>query len=155
MVSVTYITESAFTPYGGLVAAGLEIPTTINNPGAKKLLEVVPSANLYSKAPSQKPGRSVVHIETCQPKELDVVAGQRTLVLNRLERHPFTSQLFIPMGSGVEYLAIVADGNAEGTAPDLKTLKVFVARDGQGVCYGAGVWHASMSVIGKVNQIPC
>jgi ureidoglycolate hydrolase len=151
MISATPITESAFTPYGGLVAAGLQIPTTISNPGAQKSLEVVPSTNLYMGAPSQQPGYPVVHVEVVRPKALKRNGGARTFVLNRMERHPFTSQMFIPMGSNIEYLVIVADGTAAGDAPDLSTLKVFMTREGQGVCYGAGVWHASLSVVGKVS----
>lgn len=149
IVHATPITELAFAPYGGLVAAGLQLPSIITFPNAKKSVEVVPTTNLYANAPSGVPGRHVLHVEAVETKVPDPKV--RTLVLERMERHPFTSQTFIPMGSELGYLAIVADGNAAGDAPDLSTLKVFIVGDGQGVCYDAGVWHASMHVISKVS----
>jgi len=91
----------------------------------------------------------VIHVERVDPK----VTKGRSIVLERMERHPFTSQSFVPMGSDVEYLAIVADAHEEEDRPDLNTVKVFSVGDGQGVCYEAGQWHASMHVVGKVSLL--
>lgn len=55
------------------------------------------------------------------------------------------------MAGESEWLAIVADGNERDDAPDLKTLRVFSVGKGEGVCYEAGQWHASMHVVGKVS----
>lgn len=93
-----------------------------------------------------------------------------------LERHPFTTQTFIPLDLSSKrsihpyreteqlepvYLVIVApslsgqsaptDGGAHSLVdpPDLKNLKAFVARGGQAVTYGAGTWHAPMVVLGR------
>lgn len=151
IVHATPITELAFAPYGGLIAAGLQLPSVITFPNARKSVEVVPTTNLYAQAPSGVPGRHVLHVEAVETKVPD--PKTRTLVLERMERHPFTAQAFIPMGSDVGYLAIVANGNAAGDAPDLSTLKVFTVGEGQGVCYDAGVWHASMHVISKVSPV--
>jgi ureidoglycolate hydrolase len=127
--------ETSFRPYGGLIAANLTIPSFLTPPGAQKSLEVVPTSNLYSSAPSGVPGRHVIHVERVEPKQFDV--KQRSLLLERMERHPFTSQSFVPMGSEVRYLAIVADGCEEEDKPDLRTLKVFSVGEGEGVCYEA------------------
>lgn len=149
-VTAKPITEAEFAPYGGLVATGLQIPASFTFPNAQKSLEVVPTTNRYADAPSQVPGRHVLHVERVDSK---IPEGKpRSLVLERMERHPFTSQTFVPMGGAeVGYLAIVADGNAANDAPDLATLKVFSVGEGQGVCYEAGVWHASMHVVGRVS----
>tara|TARA_R110002060_G_scaffold28576_11_gene38706 strand:+ start:4811 stop:5266 length:456 start_codon:yes stop_codon:yes gene_type:complete len=89
-----------------------------------------------------------------------------------LERHPYTTQTFIPLGlspreaQNVRYLVIVApslppsQADAElpvpkGDAlpgrgfPDLGKVKAFIAHGGQAVTYGAGTWHAPMVVLGN------
>jgi ureidoglycolate lyase len=92
-------------------------------------------SNLYSLAPSKKPSKAVMNMFVCAPRDLrphepsesmpsswgdldlgeeDYSDGERRLLDVRiLERHPFTTQTFIPMGlSGAErhtqYLVIVA-----------------------------------------------
>ena len=96
-----------------------------------------------------------------------------------IERHPFTTQTFCPLGllAGEEsataaaktyYIVIVAPSletaylveEAEGKEkggrsgvierpPDLSKLKAFVAHGGQAVTYAPGTWHAPMVVIGE------
>lgn len=99
--------------------------------------------------------------------------GEATLFdVQILERHPFTSQTFIPVdlsqssqeGEEPVFLVIVApslkgevasanaDANTKTTIqdpPDLRNLKAFVARGGQAVTYGPGTWHAPMVVLGR------
>lgn len=91
-----------------------------------------------------------------------------------LERHPFTTQTFIPIDLSSEsysggreepfFLVIVAPTRKGEVAiatdesgktisindpPDLENIKAFVARGGQAVTYGAGTWHAPMVVLGQ------
>ena len=49
-----------------------------------------------------------------------------------LERHPYSSQTFIPMNAKKRYLVIVALGDDK---PDLSTLKAFIANNNQGINY--------------------
>lgn len=63
---------------------------------------------------------------------------QRPLAL--LEKHPHSTQLFIPMNAS-RYIALVARGEDR---PDLSTLAAFVAEGPQGISYGPGVWHHPM-----------
>ena len=86
-----------------------------------------------------------------------------------LERHPYTTQTFIPLSSPrrkAAYLIIVAptlhhspiyaamptptgrDLPGPGL-PDLEKLQAFVASGDQAVTYGAGTWHAPMVVLGR------
>ncbi|KAI1462615.1 ureidoglycolate hydrolase [Annulohypoxylon moriforme] len=88
-----------------------------------------------------------------------------------LERHPFTTQTFVPMGVGPEsrYLVIVAPSRAPDSPdknfpvptgdglpgrglPDLKGLRAFVATGAQAVTYGAGTWHAPMAALGPAGS---
>lgn len=76
-----------------------------------------------------------------------------------LERHPFTTQTFTPLGlsasdSTTQFLVIVAPslrGSAEGVSspPDLGGLEAFICNGGQAVTYAAGTWHAPMVVLGE------
>jgi ureidoglycolate lyase len=78
-----------------------------------------------------------------------------------LERHPFTTQTFTPLGLSPEdkstkVLVIVApstrkaaSGSIPENLPDLSKLVAFVATGGQAVTYAAGTWHAPMVVLGE------
>jgi len=57
-----------------------------------------------------------------------------------LEKHPCSTQLFIPMNPA-RYVVLVALG---GEQPDLATLKAFVVSGPRGISYAPGVWHHPM-----------
>lgn len=86
-----------------------------------------------------------------------------------LERHPFTTQTFIPMASHTRYLVIVAPSVPSPSypalptplrapdipgpgLPDLSRLEAFIATGDQAVTYGAGTWHAPMAVLGAEDE---
>jgi ureidoglycolate lyase len=56
--------------------------------------------------------------------------------LKVMERHPLSSQAFIPLGQQ-PYLVVVAEPGAF----DPNNIKVFLAQANQGVNYAAGTWH--------------
>jgi ureidoglycolate lyase len=62
-----------------------------------------------------------------------------------MEKHPCSSQLFVPM-KVERYLVVVAPGDE---APDPAGLKAFIAVPGQGVIYGANVWHMPLITFGS------
>lgn len=69
-----------------------------------------------------------------------------------LERHPFSTQTFVPMGqdkSKLSYLVIVAktDESTSQKLPDPSQIKAFICKGNQSITYGAGIWHAPMVVI--------
>ena len=61
------------------------------------------------------------------------------LKLRLMERHPCSSQAFIPLQCS-RYLVVVAPNAADGS-PDWEKLRAFVASAGQGINYAAGTWH--------------
>lgn len=106
-----------------------------NQGSALKILDVTHMSNLYNLAPSKKPAKAVMNMFVCAPRELRPHEPSQSMPsswgdldfdeddygnLDRelfdvriLERHPFTTQTFIPMGlSGAErhtqYLVVVA-----------------------------------------------
>jgi ureidoglycolate lyase len=68
-----------------------------------------------------------------------------------LERHAYSSQLFVPMDAG-RYLVVVAEG---GDAPDLSTLAVFLAEGAQAVSYAPGTWHHPMIALDRAIDFTC
>ncbi|KAI4861400.1 ureidoglycolate hydrolase [Hypoxylon rubiginosum] len=187
------LTPSSFAPFGAV----------LTNPAPEKLPHATPASalpqgvgavaanqgtaiqyralapplrDLYAQAPS---GRS------SSPRTTMFVCGARSLVPSKqdggrfevkiLERHPFTTQTFVPLGgagSEARYLVIVAPSLAPdaGSAverqlpvplgdsalpgrgmPDLSKLRAFVASGSQAVTYGAGTWHAPMAALGTAG----
>ncbi|CCG83110.1 Probable ureidoglycolate hydrolase [Taphrina deformans PYCC 5710] len=62
-----------------------------------------------------------------------------------LERHPYTTQTFVPLGGNaeqIEFLAVVAE-DREGQ-PDPTSLRAWLCHGGQLVTYAANQWHAPM-----------
>ncbi len=72
-----------------------------------------------------------------------------TLPLNAtvMERHPYSSQTFVPMDVA-RYLVVVAPHTADG-GPDLAGVRAFIAGAGQGISYNADTWHHGMTVLDR------
>jgi ureidoglycolate lyase len=65
---------------------------------------------------------------------------ESALEVRLLERHPGSTQMFVPMRAS-RFLVVVALG---GDAPDLSTLAAFVVEGPQAITYAPGVWHHPM-----------
>ncbi|KAH9906716.1 ureidoglycolate hydrolase [Xylariomycetidae sp. FL2044] len=140
--------------------------------------------------PSGKPASPRMTMFVCGARELEPVpasasgseeaaadggGGGGAFDVKILERHPFTTQTFIPLtaDSTKRYLVIVAPSLAALThhheesspplpapsrdprrgrpgpgLPDVRGMRAFVARGDQAVTYGAGTWHAPMVALG-------
>ena len=82
-----------------------------------------------------------------------------------LERHPYSSQMFVPMNCQKRWLVVVAlskkesdgvDVCQEGNAgPDLSTMRAFMARDDQGLNFAAGVWHHPLIALESATDFAC
>ncbi|PSN62646.1 ureidoglycolate hydrolase-like protein [Corynespora cassiicola Philippines] len=114
-------------------------PTAVsaNQGTALKILDVTHMSNLYHLAPSKKPAKAVMNMFVCAPRDLrphepsesmpsswgdidlddeDYENGnldRELFDVHILERHPFTTQTFIPMGLSqadrhTQYIVIVA-----------------------------------------------
>ncbi len=118
--------------------------------------------NNYSKSSSEIPGKAVMNMFSCFPRSLSTSVSSNSHIFNVrvLERHPYTTQTFIPLNLSstdlfTKYLVIVAPNLPPTEAfpnlgpPDLSKIKAFVAHGAQAVTYGAGTWHAPMVVIGE------
>lgn len=71
----------------------------------------------------------------CAPQALPLEVGL-------LERHPGSTQLFVPMAL-TPFLVVVEGGDG---------LAAFIGR-GQGIAYAPGVWHAPLMAIGEALDL--
>ncbi|KAK5044535.1 hypothetical protein LTR84_010659 [Exophiala bonariae] len=149
-----------------------------NQQSALKTSPISVFENNYPNAPTAvaKPQMSMF---SCFPRNLSVIGIEKEagsleakakFKVNILERHPYTTQTFSPLGLPANaedgsraktfFLVIVAPSlhgtttTASGSTqitnpPDLNRLRGFIARGDQAVTYGAGTWHAPMVVLGE------
>ena len=68
-------------------------------------------------------------------------------VIEMLERHPLSTQLFVPLDLDT-YLVVVAKDTGQNQ-PDLATVSAFRLGRHQAISYHAGVWHAGMATLGR------
>ncbi|CAG8504519.1 15367_t:CDS:2 [Acaulospora morrowiae] len=74
-----------------------------------------------------------------------------------LERHPYSSQAFVPMCGGTNvraYMIVVCLSDQDGI-PDFKTLKSFLCSSSQGISYNPGVWHHPMIALEETTDFVC
>jgi ureidoglycolate lyase len=142
-----------------------------NQGSALKYLDVTHMKDLYaSGTPSKQAAKAVMNMFVCAPRSLLPSKSPQVeglFPVEILERHPYTTQTFIPLGLSKSetnqnrYLVIVApslppspkdeslpvpsvsadSGPLPGRGlPDLMRIKAFVANGSQAVTYGAGTW---------------
>jgi ureidoglycolate lyase len=169
-----------------------------NQASAIKYQHVSHNLNLYDQAPSGRPGLPVMNMFVCAARATIPAADPAptpapapvptspsgpdlpsTFPVSILERHPYTTQTFIPITpqtkTAQHYLVIVAPTLQPTTNPglptptslpnpnsyprplpgpgfpDLRRLHAFVATGAQAVTYGAGTWHAPMVALGAAG----
>ena len=121
------LTEDAYAPYGRVIEA---------RPGGRLVNEGMALRNDEAvDIESHRPGAK---LNTCVFRCTPLPAS--TLDVKVLEKHPSSTQVFIPLAAE-RYLVVVALG---GDLPDLATLRAFVATGRQAIAYAPGVWHHPM-----------
>jgi ureidoglycolate lyase len=73
------------------------------------------------------------------------------LEIDSLERHPFSSQTFVPLEIG-RWLVVVAP-HAPGGGPDVKRAQAFLPTPLQGVSYRPDTWHSGLNVFDKPARL--
>lgn len=182
-VQASNLTAEAFAPFGTIITSPLpisvtSIPTTppantafANQNTALKYPNISPVTSTYCLSPSGIPAHPRTSLFCCFSRALRTSQNQSIFDVRVLERHPFTTQSFVPISSPTpaktRALIIVAPTLSspdppsaltpyfpqynwkQGGPPDTKNLKAFVAEPGVGVTYGVGTWHAPMVVFGE------
>lgn len=124
------LTAGAFAPFGEVLEA----------PGAPGRAYF--DRALANRRPAASPSLSIV------VKEPVAALPLRSGVM---ERHPFSSQSFVPLDAG-RWLVVVVPRAAEGGGPDMARARAFLARGDQGVTYGVSVWHHPFTVLDRAAR---
>lgn len=135
------LTQVGYAPYGDVLSADRsDVAAKPANQGTAE------RRDFLTELVSLRPGATLnVCSFRCAPR-LDW-----PMRLALLERHPGSTQAFVPMNAR-RYLALVALGD---DAPDLSTLRAFVATGTQGVTYRPGVWHHPMIALDARIDFTC
>lgn len=120
------LTAAAFAPYGGIIASG-GVAEDMNQGMGQRFRDL---AAVDVLAESGRPAISRVRS----------LAEPLPIRLRLMERHPLSTQAFIPV-DGQCYVVVVAPA---GEPPALDSFRAFVCTGGQGISYGRGIWHHPM-----------
>ncbi|MCY0966478.1 ureidoglycolate lyase [Parathalassolituus penaei] len=123
------LTREAFAPFGDVIETAGRDHFTINDGYAERFHDL---ANIDL---AEQNGRTLLSIFRARPRP-------RPIVITMMERHPLSSQAFIPLYS-VPFLVLVAPAGAE---PTLENLTLFRTNGRQGVNFARGVWHFPLLV---------
>lgn len=116
------VTAEAFAPFGDLIQTGTE-PLIINYGHTERHHDLA-ALDLLAQG-----GRPLLSIFRSTPLPQPVT-------LKLMERHPLSSQAFVPLGNNPYLVAVAPAGDFDPAA-----LKLFVVGPDQGVNYHRGVWH--------------
>lgn len=122
------LTAEAFAPFGEVLEAPAEPGRTyFEHALGNRRPEVPPSISITHRLPTALPMASAT-----------------------MERHPTTSQSFIPMDAA-RWIIVVAPHAAKG-GPDMTKARAFLARPDQGITYGVDVWHHPFTVLDRPQR---
>lgn len=141
MIPVSPLTAGGFAPFGAVLSADRDdVSARGANQGTAARRDFI--ADLVNLRPHARLNLASFR---CAPRD------PATFRVALLEKHPRSSQAFVPM-SASRYVVVVALG---GDAPDLSTLRAFEALGTQGVVYGPGVWHHPMIALDAPTDFTC
>lgn len=136
------LSPSSYAPYGDVIMASPhgQPGQPANQGSARRFDHLAELVNL-------RPGHAALNVCVfrCAPR------SSAPLSIPLLERHPASTQLFVPMNAR-RYLVVVAQG---GDRPDLTTLAAFVAHGAQGISYRPGIWHHPMIALDAEADFTC
>lgn len=118
------LTPAVFAQFGDVIAADASHDVRLINEGHTQRCHDLAGLDLLRGG-----GRPAVSIFRSRPKPAP-------LTLTTMERHPLSSQAFMPLG-GRPWLVVVAPAGEFDPA----RLVAFLAGPEQGVNYHAGIWH--------------
>ncbi|HEY8432916.1 MAG TPA: ureidoglycolate lyase [Sandaracinaceae bacterium] len=123
------IDAGEYAAFGALIAPRPSAPRSANHGRAQAWDDL---ASLVNERPER--ARPSVSLFRCMPERSGV------LEVRWLERHPRSTQMFVPMRAG-RYLVVVAHGS---DAPALDSLRAFVVEGSRAITYRPGIWHHPM-----------
>jgi ureidoglycolate lyase len=95
--------------------------------------------------PGDVPGHHAFAILCPQP------AAGSTVTIAALERHPHSTQSFVPIRVG-RWIVLAAPTLPDGN-PDVANIRAVVAGPEDAICIGRDVWHAGLTVLDRPAEI--
>jgi len=138
------LNREAYVRYGDVFDASCSNAAEANQGTARRLNWL---GSLINQRPSAKLNVCVFH---SQPRQ--VIPH---FEIKLLERHLYSTQIFIPMTVPHRYLVIVALNDPNTDGPDLNTIYCFEAARGQGISYHPGIWHHPMIALDGQSDFTC
>jgi ureidoglycolate lyase len=140
-LSTEPIDAVSFAPFGRLVSCDRsDVGATSANLGSADRRDFV--ADVQNLRPAARLNLATFR---CRPWTA------RPLVLTLLEKHPASTQVFVPMTKGA-YLVVVAHGE---DAPELSSVRAFRVDAATGIAYAPGVWHHPMIALDGTIDFSC
>ena len=122
ILQIQPLTHADFAPFGQVIETNQNSSYSVNDGTALRFHDLA-----WVDA-SEDHGRPCVGIFRAQPRQLP-------LELTLLERHPLSSQAFVPMARS-RFLVIVAAAGDQPMQP-----RAFISNGAQGINYHRGTWH--------------
>ena len=124
LLKVTPLTREAFAPYGDVIEKHGAQAISTSGGQAERFHDL---ARLEA---GRTDGRAMVSIFHSRPFPMP-------LQILLMERHPISSQAFIPVNGG-KFIVIAGEA---GLPPSKENFRCFVTNGAQGVNYRPGTWH--------------
>ena len=139
------LSAEGYRDYGDVISAEAGARSRSANMGTARRF------NALAKLENRRPGKARPNlcVFRCEPQ---VRAPQTSFEIRLLEKHPFSTQAFIPMSGAERFLVVVCLG---ADKPDLSTLRVFLATGSQGITYRPGVWHHPLIAMDRRTDFAC
>jgi ureidoglycolate lyase len=128
------LTAAAFAAFGDVIETRGEFEL-VNRDTSRRF------ADLAKVDVTDSRGRPQVSIYRAEPFALP-------LAITMLERHPLSSQLFMPL-DGKPFLIVVAPAGDDVAA---SAVRAFVTNGRQGINYRRGTWHHPLIALGSVCE---
>lgn len=135
MVKPTKLTKEKFAIYGDVIEVSEQNNRFSINDGFTERYNDLAEIDVHS-----NDGKTLINIFRSSPLALPIS-------IKKMERHPLSSQCFIPMGTQ-PYLVVVAPAGEF----DENAIQVFIASSRQGVNYHAGTWHHFSLALNQVSD---
>lgn len=129
------LSNAAFAPFGEVIETAAAEPLAIND-GSSDRYHDLATLDL-----GDLQGRPCLSIFCAQPHSLP-------MAIRLLERHPLSTQTFIPL-EPARFLIVVS---APGHMPTDSSISAFVSNGHQGVNYHRGCWHHPLIALESVTE---
>jgi ureidoglycolate lyase len=135
LITPELLTRENFAPFGDVIEVNDSAKNFSINDGFTQRYHDLAAVDV-----TQENGRTLINIFRSTPLAQPVS-------INMMERHPLSSQAFIPMGQHPFLVVVAPKGELDTTR-----IRVFLASSNQGVNYHKGTWHHYCLALHQVSD---